>query len=127
MTPCASDGPALENVTLALTVEPAVAIAGAETVVVTSASGETAVVPVALSGSVFGPWLVVVEIAALTVTAPVAGAANDRPTTMLEPEPSVAGIPVKVTAPLAGLYVAVAPGGSPVNATPDRPAGSPIV
>ena len=47
LTPAAVDGPALSNFTVALTVLPAVADGGVEIVVVRSASGETAVVPVA--------------------------------------------------------------------------------
>ena len=52
----------------------AVADAGTDTDVVTSASGETAVVPVAVSGRTFGPWLVDVPIPLPTVTDPLAGA-----------------------------------------------------
>ena len=52
----------------------AIAVGGNETVVVTSASGDTAVVPVALSANVFGPWLVAVPILLVSVTEPDAGA-----------------------------------------------------
>jgi hypothetical protein len=53
---------------------PAVAVGGTDTDVVTSASGETAVVPVAVSGRTFGPCPVDVPIPLLTVTDPLEGA-----------------------------------------------------
>ena len=74
VTPAAVDGPEFPYVTVPFTVFPAVAEAGTETDVVTSASGEIAVVPVAVSGRTFGPWLVDVPIPLLTVTDPLAGA-----------------------------------------------------
>jgi len=40
----------------------------------TAATGEIAVFALALSGSVFGPWLVVVPISLATPTEPLAGA-----------------------------------------------------
>jgi hypothetical protein len=72
--PAAVDGPEFPYVTVPFTVLAAVAVGGTETDVVTSASGETAVVPVAVSGSVFGPWFVDVPIPLLAVTDPLAGA-----------------------------------------------------
>ena len=54
--------------------EPATALGGSETLVVTSASGEIAVVDVVVSGSVFGPWLVDVPISLAMTTEPLAGA-----------------------------------------------------
>ena len=62
------------NVTLPLTVAPAVAVGGTATATVTSASGETAVVAVVESGSVFGPWLVDVDTALDSVVEPDVGA-----------------------------------------------------
>ena len=73
--PVAVDGPLLLNVTEALTVAPATADGGTVTVVVTSASGEIAVVALLLSASVFGPWLVEVPIMLDSVTDPLVGAA----------------------------------------------------
>ena len=93
--------------------------------VVTSASGEIAVVDVVVSGSVFGPWLVLVPISLAITTEPLAGAVYATPTVMLEPAPSVVGMPVYVTAPLAGSYVAVAPAGRPLKTTLVRPDGKP--
>ena len=61
-------------VTDALTVLAASAVGGADTLVETSARGEIAVVPLALSASVFDPWLVVVPMVLDTVTEPDAGA-----------------------------------------------------
>jgi hypothetical protein len=72
--PAAVDGPEFPNVTVPFTVLPAVAEAGTDTDVVTSASGEIAVVPVAVSGSVLGPWLVDVPIPLSILTDPLAGA-----------------------------------------------------
>ena len=79
------------------------AVGGTDTVVVTSASGEMAVVCWSVSGSVFGPWLVDVPMPALTPTAPLPGAVNATPSVMAEPAPRLAGIPVSVTIPVAGL------------------------
>lgn len=83
-----------------MTVLPAIALTGREIVVVTSASGDTAVVLVAVSANVFGPWLVVVPISLAMITEPLAGAVNATPTLILDPAPRLAGIPVNVTAPL---------------------------
>ena len=91
------------NVTEPLTMLPAIAVGGTETVVVTSASGDTAVVAVALSVSVLGPWPVVVPIIDVATTAPEAGAVKAMPTVIVAPEPRLAGIPVNVTAPDAAL------------------------
>ena len=102
VTPAAVDGPLFAYVTVPLTVLAAIALAGNDVDVVTSASGEIAVVAVAVSGSVFGPWLVDVPISPATTTDPVAGAVYWIPIAMLEPAPRVVGIPVKLTAPLAG-------------------------
>ena len=120
----AVDGPALLNVIEVLTVVPAVAVAGAVTAVETSASGEIAVVAVALSGCALAPWLVVVEIWLATLTAPDGGAVKLMPMATLDPAPKLAGMPVNATAPVPGMYVAVAPGGRPVMATPVSPGGS---
>ena len=106
---------------------PAVAEGGAEIDVETSASGEIAVVPVALSGSGLLPWLVAVSIDATTATEPLAGAVKLTPTLMVLPAPRLAGIPPKVTAPDAGSYVAVAPAGRPLKTTLVRPGGKPRV
>ena len=113
-------------VTAAFTVVPAIAVAGAVIVVVTSASGETAVVAVAESGSVLAPWLVVVPIVLLAVTAPDGGAVNDTPIDSDWLGLSVVGNPPSATWPVAGLYVAVAPGGKPLNVTLARPGGKPM-
>ena len=72
--PEAVDGPEFPYVTVPFTVLPAVAEGGTDTDVVTSASGETAVVPVAVSGRTFGPCPVDVPIPLLTVTDPLEGA-----------------------------------------------------
>ena len=72
--PLVVDGPLLLYVVVALTVLPATAVGGTVTLVVTSASGEIAVVPLALSVSVLAPWLVAVPIVLDTVTDPAAGA-----------------------------------------------------
>ena len=74
VTPAAVDGPLLLYVTFPDTVLPAMADAGIDTVVATSAIGEIAVVPLAESGSVFAPWLVDVPIVLLTATDPLVGA-----------------------------------------------------
>ena len=74
VTPDAVDGPVFVYVTDALTVLPATAVGGTETEVVTSASGEIAVVSRAESAFAFAPWLVDVAIVANTLTAPLAGA-----------------------------------------------------
>lgn len=111
--------------TLPLTVLPATALAGSVTVVVTSAKGEIAVVLVVVSVSVFGPWLVDVPISLAMITDPLAGAVKATPTLMLDPAPRLVGMPVNVTAPLAGSYVALAPAGKPVNVTPESPGGRP--
>ena len=103
MTPAAVDGPPLLNVTVPLTAVPAAAVAGTDTVVVTSARAEIAVVPLEVSGCVLGPWLVVVPMPLATVTAPDAGAVNATPMATLEPAPSAAGMPVNVTTPVAVL------------------------
>ena len=74
MAPAAGDGPAFPKVTVPLTVEPATADGGSVSVVVTSASGETALVADALSGSVFGPCAVDVPMPLVIVVDPPAGA-----------------------------------------------------
>ena len=84
-----------------LIVVPATAVGGSETVVVTSATGETAVVALALSGRVFGPWLVVVPINPLIVAEPLGGAVYVTPRATLAPLASDVGMPPNVTAPLA--------------------------
>jgi len=98
-----------------------VAVAGIDTLVVTSASGEIAVVPVAESGKVFGPCDVVVEIWLLAVTEPLAGAVNVNPTLSDAPLARLVDIPVKVTTPLPLSYEAVTPGGNDGNDTPLSP------
>jgi hypothetical protein len=50
------------------------ALAGAATVVVTSAMGMMAVLPLAVSGATLAPSEVIVEILVLTATGPVPGA-----------------------------------------------------
>ena len=70
VTPAALDGPLLVKLTVPLTVLEATAVAGIETVVVTSASGEIAVVADAESGAALAPWLVVVPMVEATVTEP---------------------------------------------------------
>ena len=90
------------NVTLPLTGVAAIAVAGIDTVVVTSASGEMAVVDADVSGWALVPWLVDVSIALVMVTAPPGGAVKATPSVMLAPAPRLAGMPVKVTAPVAG-------------------------
>ena len=82
-----------------LTGLPALAAAGTDTVVVTSASAEIAVVALAESGAVFAPSSVVVAIVQATVTAPEAGAVNASPKLMLAPAPRSVGMPVNVTTP----------------------------
>ena len=109
-----------------LTLLPATDLAGRLTFADTSAIGEIAVVCVAESGSVFGPWLVAVEIVAVADTAPLDGAVNAMPTVMLAPAPSDDGMFENTTAPLALLYVAVAAGGTPVITTLLKPGGRPI-
>ena len=89
------------NVTVPLTVLPAIASVGIDTDVVTSARGETVVVADEISGSVFGPWLVDVPIPAVIVTDPEGGATNVTPIVNPDPAPRLAGIPAKVTAPVA--------------------------
>lgn len=125
--PADVDGPVFAYVTVPLTVAAATAVGGSDTVVVTSAIGDNAVVALALSGSVFGPWLVDVAIEPLIVTDPLPGAVYATPSAMLLPALSVAGIPPNVTAPLAESYVAVAPPGNPVMLTPVSPGGKPSV
>ena len=102
MTPAAGDGPEFENVIDVLTIDPATAVGGAETVVVTSARGETAVAALAVSGSVFGPWLVAVPIVPVTVTDPALGAVNVTPMPSDAPAPRLVDIALNVTSPLAG-------------------------
>ena len=92
----------MENVTDALIALPPTAFAGIATDVVTSTSGETATLFVALSGSRLVPWLVAVLIAEAMVTAPLAGAVNATPIVNVVPAPSVVGSPVNVTTPVAG-------------------------
>ena len=70
----AVDGPLLVNVAVDDTVLPAGAEAGVDTAAPTSASGEIAVVALALSGCVFAPSLVDVVMVAVSVTEPEAGA-----------------------------------------------------
>ena len=98
----AVDGPALLNVALPLTLEPATAVGGALAVTPTSATGEIADVPVDVSGSAFAPWLVVVWIELVALTAPDGGAVKLTPIVMPEPAPRLVGMPVKLTAPVAG-------------------------
>jgi hypothetical protein len=74
VTPAAVDGPAFLYVTVPFTVLPAIAVGGTDTEVVTSARGTTVVVPLAVSGSVLGPWLVDVPIPLSMLTDPLAGA-----------------------------------------------------
>ena len=112
MTPAAADGPVLLYVIVPLTVEPAVADAGTAIDVMTSASGDIAVVSDALSGCVFGVWLVVVPIVLVALTAPEAGALKLTAMVTDAPATSVAGMPVKVTPPVTGSYVALAPPGA---------------
>ena len=104
-----------------MTVEPPVAVDGTEMLVVTSANGEMAVVPLAVSGRVLGPCEVVVEICVLAVTAPVAGAVNVKPRLSAAPLARLPGIPVRVTTPLPLSYEAVTPGGSDGKETPPSP------
>ena len=61
-------------VTVALTVVPATAVAGAEMVVDTSASGEIAVAALDASGCAFAPCDVEVPMPPASVTEPVGGA-----------------------------------------------------
>ena len=126
-TPAAVDGPLLVNVTVEFTVDPAVAVAGALIDVDTSATAETAVVDDALSGDAFAPWLVVVPIVPDTVTDPLGGDVKLTPTAIDDPPPRLVGMPMKVTAPVDGSYDADAPPGRPLNVTPARPGGRPIV
>ena len=109
-----------------MTVELATAFAGIEIDVVTSASGEIAVVTDALSGNVLVPSLVAVLMLLVVVTEPLVGAVYAMLIVRLEPAPRIGGIPEKVTAPLAGLYDAIAPGGRLEMVTPARPGGRPI-
>ena len=74
MTPAAVDGPLLANVTVPFTVVAALADAGMDSDVVTSAIAEIAVVALALSGPALAPSLVDVPIVEFIVTAPLAGA-----------------------------------------------------
>ena len=101
MTPAAVDGPLLAKVTVPLTVVAALADAGTESDVVTSAIAEIAVVAVALSGAALAPSLVDVAIVELMVTAPLVGAVYATPSTIDDPAPRLDGIPLKLTAPLA--------------------------
>ena len=64
----------LLKVTGTFTVEPALAVAGAVTVVVTSAMAVMAVEPLAVSAAALAPWPVVVPMVVLMATGPVAGA-----------------------------------------------------
>ena len=105
----------------------ATAVGGSVTDVVTSASGEIAVVDDALSASALPPWLVVVWMLLDAVTVPLGGAVNVTPMLSAEPLPRLPGIPLYVTAPLAGSYVAIAPAGSPLKLTPLSPGGRPRV
>ena len=100
--PAAIDGPLLVKLTVPLTVLDATAVAGTETVVVTSASGEIAVVADAESGAALAPWLVVVPMVEATVTEPLGGAVKVMPTVIVDPAPKLVDMPAKVTAPVAG-------------------------
>ena len=101
VVPAAIDGPVLLYVTLALTVLPATADAGDEMLVVTSASGETAVVSVALSGRAFAPCDIDVPTLEFAVTEPDAGAVKLKPIVIDAPGANPVGSPLNVTAPLA--------------------------
>jgi hypothetical protein len=74
VTPAAVDGPLLVNVIGTLTVLPALALAGAVSVVITSAIGVMAVLPLAVSGAAFTPSDVLVAMVVFTATGPVPGA-----------------------------------------------------
>ena len=86
-----------------LTVAPAVADAGIVTVVVTSASGEIAVVALAESGCAFAPWLVVVVIVLFAVTEPLAGAMKMTPRLNVAPPARLDASPVNATPPVPAL------------------------
>ena len=109
------------NVAVPLTVDPAAADGGTETLVLTSATGEMLVTALAVSGKAFAPWDVVVEICVATVTEPLAGAVYSTLSVNVSPLASVLGMPVSVTAPVPLSYVAVTPGGSVGNDTPVSP------
>ena len=70
---------------------------------VTSASAETVVVPLAVSGAAFAPCPVVVEMTLLTVALPPDGALKPIVSVIVDPAPRLAGIPVNVTAPVPEL------------------------
>ena len=90
----------MRKTTLPLTVDAATADAGIVTDVVTSATGEIAVLPVAELGCVLVPSLVVVPMLLLTATEPLAGAVKLTPKLTDVPLAIDAGIPVKVTPPV---------------------------
>jgi hypothetical protein len=73
-TAAAVEGPLLLKVTVPVTVLLTLAVAGTETVVVTSAIGVIVVLPLAVSGAALLPSDVDVPMVVLTATGPVAGA-----------------------------------------------------
>ena len=108
-----------------MTVDPAIAVAGDEMFVVTSADGEIALVALALSGWLFGPCETDVPTDELAVTDPEAGVVKVKPIVVEAPDARPDGIPLNVTAPDAALYDAVAAPGNPLNVTPANPGGRP--
>ena len=121
VTPADDDGPVLVNATDALVTEPAVADAGVVTTTVTSAIAEIAVDALAESGCALAPWLVEVPIDDDPFTDPDAGAVKLMLPVSVVPGLSVVGMPANVKPPVAALYVAVAPPGSPLTLTPESP------
>jgi hypothetical protein len=99
-----------------LTVLPVFALAGAVSVVVTSAIGVMVVLPLAVSGAALAPSDVVVAIVLLTATGPVAGAVYDKVMFCVCPFARLPARPVIIIAPVPLLYVQVAP----VQLTPLR-------
>jgi hypothetical protein len=90
----------LLNLIGTVTVPAAFAAAGADSVVVTSAAGVTAVVSLAVSAALFAPCGNVVPMVECTVTLLSVGAVNESVHVADCPLASDPGIPLMVTAPL---------------------------
>ena len=114
----ACDGPLLLNVMGTETEPLTLAVAGAETVAVTSAMGVTPVVPLAVLLALLESVVAVLTVL-FTVTLPVAGAVYDRVILLTCPGLRVAGRPEIVMLPVTLSYVQV----PPLHVTPVNPAG----
>ena len=103
VTLAATETPVFANASIPLTDVLATAVAGSDSVVVTSASADTTDVPLAEFGCALAPSLVVVAIDELTETLLLDGAVKLIPRVIADPAPRAGGMPVNVMTPVPAL------------------------